>query len=145
MNEKKVPFVALPLGTFDNGKITVMMGLVLEYKAIEDDVVNMSNYQDYLLYTLYLAKTPDIKTNEKTNKATITIDFNSVFINIIAPTEKQLNNMHSVLYSKIKELITDNPEDADDIKNIIIKTAEDYKKNAIDGFEFQAQAYLTTN
>ena len=145
MKEQKTPFVAMPLGTFDSGKMTAMMGLVLGNKAIENDLVNLSNYQDYLCYTLYLVKTSNISIDESSDNGTIAIDFNSVFINIKDPTEKQLNHMHSVLNGKIREMIAGNPADADDIKDCIIRAAEDHKKDAIDAFYTQAQAYLTTN
>lgn len=145
MKVKKTPYLAMPLGKFDNGKMTAMMGLVLAKEVIEYDIANLSNYQDYLCYTLYLVKTSDIVINEKSNTGTITIDFDNIFINIKDPTDRQLNRMHSVLYNKIKEWLIDNPEDADDIKDCIIRAAEDGKKDAIDAFYIQAQAYLTTN
>lgn len=140
MNERKIPFISVPLGTFDKGKITAMLGLVLSKISIDEDLVNMSNYQEHLTYTIFLAPTPNDSKN-----TSIKFDTDNVFININDTTFEQLNHLYSVLENKINQLLTDSTADAQDILNMIIDKAKECKNVAIELYEHQAQAYLTTD
>ena len=140
MNERKAPIVFIMIDELmdkNNEFYNAYYALIVDAQKMIDNQVNLKNYKEHLLYTLFIAPT------EQIHDGVIPIDTDSIFIPVYKASPEQFKNMTDVLLNKIKEHITDDEEKALLTINQIIKNAFFLSADALAGFSFEVKAYLT--